>query len=118
MKLKRIILFSLVISCQYTTAQSPADVYVKDAMKINRVRLYQNLVKNTITKNLSLPLTDSTEENWMDAFYAIQLTRYTSPWTENRVRSSFASIERRSDDFRFSLLELVYDIYPKILQEP
>ena len=113
MRLKGIILSAALFFSAAGWAQ-PANLFVKDALKANRTKLYQNMVKNTITKNLSLPLADSTEENWMDAFYALQLTKYKSPWIENRIRSAFDSIENRNSDFQFALMELVYAVYPAL----
>ncbi len=97
------------IRCQAQTAPAP---FVKETLQANRLKLHQNLVKNTILKNLSLPLTDSTEENWMDAFYAMQLTRYKSPWIEQRIRLAFDAINNFSDDFRLAMFEMAYDFYP------
>ncbi|MFT3681323.1 MAG: hypothetical protein QM791_13685 [Ferruginibacter sp.] len=110
-----IILLGVFFVCATGLAQPASPLYVKDALKANRTKLYQSLVKNTITKNLSLPLSDSTEENWMDAFYAMQLVKYKSPWADNCVRSAFDSIEKRNSDFQFALMELAYANYPAIL---
>jgi hypothetical protein len=84
---------------------------VKDTKAENRQRLYKSLVSG-INKNLSSPLTDSTEENWMDAFYSIELLRYRSPWVEGKLYEAFKAIEIRSGIFQRSLMELVYDAYP------
>ena len=86
-------------------------VFSKDTKAENRQRLYKSLV-NGINKNLSLPLADSTEENWVDAFYSMELLRYKSPWAESKVHDAFKGIENRSDAFQKSLMELVYDAYP------
>lgn len=112
MKLRSVILFFVFFNCNSVFAQGGTNPYVKDVLKANRERLYQNLVKNTITKNLSLSLSDSTEENWTDAFGAMELIRYKSPWVNNRIRSAFDSIDKRSVPFQRSLLELCYSIYP------
>ena len=86
-------------------------LFSKDTKTENRQRLYKSLV-NGINKNLSLPLTDSTEENWMDAFYSMELLRYKSPWAEARIHEAFKGIENRSGLFQRSLMELLYDDYP------
>jgi hypothetical protein len=113
-KQKCILLLALLFFYNAGWAQPVSALYVKDALKANRTKLYQNMVKNTITKNLSISLSDSTEENWMDAFYAMQLIRYKSPWIDNCIRSAFDSIENRSSYFQFSLMELAYANYPAI----
>ena len=91
-------------------------VAVKDVLKENRTRLYRNLVANTITKNLSLLLADSTEENWMDAFYALELIRYQPPWVSAKVLQAFSVASQQSTDFQISLLELAKANYPLQLE--
>lgn len=111
--IKAFLLLSLLCCTGFLRAQPPAHkIVVKDTRAVNRERLYKNLLNNTITKNLSLSLADSTEENWMDAFYAMQLTRYKSPWIENRIRQAFVSIQERTVYFQRSLVEMLYDSYP------
>ena len=113
---KKIFFFSVVILsvfCSITLSAQVADVfYSKDTKAENRSRLYKNLVNNAITKNLSFALTDSTEENWMDAFNAMELIRYKSPWAESRIHTAFDGVGKRSVYFQQALLELVYANYP------
>ena len=97
--------------CQHLVAQPTNALYSKDCKAENRARLYKNLVNNAITKNLTYPLSDSTEENWMDAFNAMELIRYQSPWTESRIHEAFVGIEKRSVYFQQALMELVYAAY-------
>lgn len=96
-----------------TLSQPTSVLYVKDALKANRDILYKNLVSNAITKNLSKPLTDSTEENWADAFWAMELIRYKSPWAESRIRIAFDEIEKRTPAFQRALMELLFTNYPR-----
>lgn len=110
----------LVISCcllllfQTATAQP----VFKDAVAANRTKTYNNIVKNIITKKLSLPLTDSTEENWQDAFYAMEVLQYKQPWLLEKVKTAFNRVGKRSSGFQRALLELVYTNYQEqFLQE-
>jgi hypothetical protein len=98
-------------------AQSLAPLYAKDTKAAARERLYKNLVQNTIIKNFGLSLSDSTEEAWMDAMYAVQLTRYTAPWIKDRVTYAFSTIQSRSLAFKRSLAEMLYDTYPGIFEQ-
>lgn len=84
---------------------------VKETKAENRQKLYKNLV-NGINRNLSLPLSDSTEENWMDAFYSVELLRYKAPWVESKLHRAFSGIENRSGAFQHALMECIYDSYP------
>lgn len=98
-------------------AQTDTAPVFKDAIGANRSKTYNNIVKNIITKNLSLPLTDSTEENWQDAFYAMEVLQYKQPWLLDKVQQAFDSVEKRSVGFQRSLLELVYSNYPAQFKE-
>ncbi|HMI77508.1 MAG TPA: hypothetical protein VK484_01880, partial [Ferruginibacter sp.] len=86
-------------------------IYAPDAIKTNRTQQHRNIINNLINKNLSLQLTDSTEEFWQDAFYAMELINYKSMWVDGRISMAFDSIEKRSTGFQRSLLELAYANY-------
>src|ERR1700712_5647859 len=73
-----------------------------------RVKLYRNIVNNSINKNLSLPLNDSTEENWEEAFGALELLLYKNDWVNNKVHLASDSIQYRSNTFQKNFLELAY----------
>ena len=88
-----------------------SSIFFKEGIREKRNILYRNLVQNTITKNLSLPLSFDTEENWIDAFWAIELLRYQSPWINGRINTAIDSIEKRSPIFQRALLELVFSSY-------
>lgn len=108
MKIK--LLFTFLILLSFT--QTHGQLFVKDAIKENRQKEYSNIIKG-ITKNLSLPLNDSTEELWQDAFWSMELVQYKAPWITSTINNTFDSIEKRSLQFQRSLLELVYSNYPK-----
>lgn len=109
---KYICLLAILLCCYGNVIAQPAKpLYVKDATTENRTRLYKSLVAG-ISRNLSLPLSDSTEENWMDAFYSIELLRYRSPWVESRIHEGFKGIQARSVYYQRSLIEMLYDAYP------
>ena len=103
-------LLLLVIFSQKNIAQ---DIFLKDVLKANKEKLYRNLINNTITNNLSVPLNDSTEENWQDAFWAMELIGYRSPWIDNRIRTGIEVIQQRSTSFQRAILELIYTNYPQ-----
>ncbi|MEP6712528.1 MAG: hypothetical protein ABJA37_08940, partial [Ferruginibacter sp.] len=69
------------------------------------------LVNYTITKNLSTTLTDSTEENWQDAFQGIALINYKSLWIDGRIKLAMDEIQNHSPSFQRALLELNYGNY-------
>ena len=92
-------------------AQTNAAYVYKGAIKANREKTYSNIVKNLISKNLSLPLTDSTEENWEDAFYAMEVINFKQLWVIEKIKLAFNDINKRSVGFQRALMELLYTNY-------
>ena len=102
----------LVFSSQQLFAQYDAPLYTSYTTDAARAKLKERLIKNSITKNLSLPLSDSTEENWEDAFDAMEVMEYNTPFTKSKVHAAFDSVEVRSIPFQRALLEVAYTNYP------
>jgi hypothetical protein len=111
---KKFLLFFFVcgFSFQTTKAQYDAPLYTSYTTDAARAKMNERLVNNTITKNLSLPLTDSTEENWQDAFSAMEVMDFNSEFAERKAESAFQNIETRSLSFQRALLELAFTNYP------
>lgn len=93
-------------------AQYDVPLYTSYTTAAARAKLRERLLNNTIIKNLLLPLTDSTEENWKEAFDAMEVMRVTSPFTKNEVHAAFDSIATRSISFQRKLLEVAYANFP------
>jgi hypothetical protein len=104
------LIFFLCINC---IAQNDSTVFSKEGIAANRVKLYRNITTKVIGQNLSLPLTDSTEENWQGAFWGMELIRYKSPWATARISYAVEGIEKRSIGFQRALLELLHTNYQK-----
>lgn len=105
--------YLLTIFLSLYTLSAPAQLYFKGTLKANREKVYRNLVQKTINQNLAMPLTDSTEEYWQDAFNAMEITRYQSPWVNARIDIAADQMHNRSVAFQRSALELLYAIYPE-----
>ena len=119
--MKKIMLSAIVFMLMVPLAaltQTAAPVYFNGAIKAKRTAQYKNIVQNTITKNLSLPLNVDTEENWQDAFWAMELLHYKSPWADTRIRLAFDSVEKRTIGFQRALLELAYTSYSNRFIKP
>ncbi|MFT3910208.1 MAG: hypothetical protein QM737_12335 [Ferruginibacter sp.] len=111
----------LVVTFFLISYSSPAQstpFFLKGALKENRQQLYRNIVNNTIIKNLSVPLTDTTEDIWQDAFWAMELINYKSPWIDGRIHIAFTDIQDRTTDFQRAILELAYTNYKDIFIDP
>ncbi|MEO6253413.1 MAG: hypothetical protein ABIO79_08920 [Ferruginibacter sp.] len=102
-----------IFLCLTLAAQTDSVPRAFYTTKENRATEYRNLVSNSINKNLSLALSDLTEENWEEAFYAMELINYHSANVDKRIRSAFASLEKRSTGFQRAYLEMIYTNYPK-----
>jgi hypothetical protein len=105
-----ILLFLFFLLFQISTAQD--NLYTSYTTVQGRAKLYNNLLNNSIGKNLALQLTDSTEEKWEEAFWALELLQYSTPALEQKVTTAFDALSKRSDDFKRALLELAYANYP------
>lgn len=113
--MKRLLLTTVLLNLFFlfpSFSQTDSSVFFKEGVREKRNILFRNLVQNTVTKNLSLPLSFDTEENWIDAFWAIELIRYRSPWINARINSAIDSIDKRSPIFQRALLELAFTNYP------
>ena len=109
---RKIFLFLLVIICSSNTIKSQDNLYTSYTTAASRTKLYRNLTTNSINKNLSIPLSDITEEKWQEAFWALELLQYKTPWIDDRVAKAFDSVEYRSVYFQKALMELAYANYP------
>lgn len=107
-----IVFFILFVFIQQSFAQYDVPLYTSYTTEAARTKMNERLIKNSITKNLSLPLTDSTEENWQDAFDAMEVMNYHSSFVESKVHDAFDSIGVRSIPFQRALMELAYTNYP------
>jgi hypothetical protein len=111
-----IIIFLLCYS--QISAQYNAPLFTSYTTDAARAKMKKGLVNYSISKNFSLPLSDSTEENWKEAFAAMEVLQYNTPFTETKVASAFDSIGIRSVSFQRALMEVAYSNYPgKFLEE-
>jgi hypothetical protein len=109
------IFFYCAFQCSAQTDSIPV---FKGAVKASREITYSNIVKNIITQNLYLPLTDSTEENWEDAMYAMEVLNYKPFWISESISNAFDGIEKRSAGFQRALFECCYAMYPDTFTAP
>ncbi len=104
---------SLVSFSQYL----PADVQTDFASKQNREALRKKMIDTSINLNLKLPLADSTEGEWIDAFWAMELLRVKNDFTERKLTEAWKKAATLSEDFQSNLLEVSFSLYPKVFKE-
>lgn len=107
--MKKIFFLALIIThCYQAAAQKDSTVYAKFTNLQNRINFYKNLVDRSIIKNLSLPLDSITEDKWQNAFSAIELINYQSPWLNKKLQLAADSIVLRSAEFQQTFIEMLY----------
>src|SRR5450631_2095888 len=104
----------LVFSFHQNFAKYDATLYTSYTTNKERSKLHDRLIKYSINQNLSIPLNDSTEEKWEEAFDAIEVLLFKSPFSDGKIHKAFDEVENRSIDFQKALLELAYTNYPGI----
>lgn len=112
--LRKIFPFFVFLFCILQSfAQYNVPLYTSYTTDAARAQMKQGLINYSISKNFSLPLTDSTEENWEEAFDAMEVIRYNTAFTLQKVESAFDSIKSRSVSFQRALMEVAYSNYPR-----
>lgn len=106
------VLFIILFFSQHLAAQYDVPLFTSYTTVAERAKLYDRLTNYSISKNLSLSLNDSTEENWEEAFDAMEVLNYKTPLTEAKVQNAFDSLGKRSIHFQRALLEVAYTDYP------
>lgn len=104
---KTLLFLPITFLCNYIIAQTDSAIYSKFTNAQNRQK-FTNQLNHSITTNLSSPLNDSTEENWQDAFSAMELICYQQAWTKPAIKIAVDSMEKRSPGFQQALLEMLY----------
>ncbi|MEO7962232.1 MAG: hypothetical protein ABIR19_11830 [Ginsengibacter sp.] len=99
---------------QVCIGQYNAPLYTSYTTKAARAKMHGRIISNTIINNLSFPLTDSTEENWEDAFGGIEFLVYKTPLTQSKIDFAFKNLSTRSVTFQRSLIEMIYAVYPGV----
>ena len=112
----RITLILFILFC--SNVSSHAQLYFKSTLQANQDKTYQNLIQNTIHKNLKADPDSLTEWDWMGAFTALEVLQYKSPFVDSRIAVAVNDIQNRSETYQRALLELLFTNYPNLYYEP
>lgn len=82
-----------------------------------RDSFHVQLISKTINQALQTPLDESSEGPWQGAFWAMELSGYTSALTDSAIFFAMQQFTEHSPGFQRSLLEVVYTLYPKVYSE-
>ncbi len=105
--MKVFFLLPFILSSVLSVAQAPEKTGYKYATAAFRKRY---LVKTTadIKRILSVPPADTTESDWIEALYNIELIHYPAATTKPYIGKAFEHIEARTPEFSQALITFLY----------
>ncbi len=103
-----------IVSCsvQKNALKNSGIIQNFSTTKTARDEFKKDLYENQINKNLSLPLNDKTEKNWMEAFDGMEVSLDANENYKAKMKTAFEEFFQRSASFQRYLLEAVYTLYP------
>lgn len=101
---------TIAVGCS-TEVIKKDDFYSQATLKSERERFLEKTINQTITQSLSLPLNDSTEENYISAFWAMEFIQFRNQITNEAIKNSINDFHNRSTSFQRALLEVLYSLY-------
>jgi hypothetical protein len=105
-----LLVVSIAAGCS-TEVYKKYDFYSQATLKSERQKFIEITINQTINKSLSLPLNDSTEENYISAFWAMELIQFRNQITDEAIKKSLSDFNNRSISFQRALLEALYSLY-------
>ena len=78
-----------------------------------RKQFKENLISNTIEKNLTLPLNSENEKHWMSAFWGMELILYKNNMIEGALKKALNDYSNRTEEFNRAALEAAYTLFPR-----
>jgi hypothetical protein len=93
------------------------DFYSESALKSERENFLDKAINQTITESLLLSLNDSTEQNYMSAFWAMQLIQFRNETTDSVIKNSINDFANRTERFQRALLEVISSLYQNEFNE-
>ncbi len=90
---------------------SEKDYSSEATLKSERELFYNRSVNQTINQSFQMQLTDSTENKFQIAFWAMELTQYRSDFTDSVIKYIWNDLELRSNSFQRAYLEVIYTLF-------
>lgn len=111
MKLLSLILITVIFYNCSSQIYKNDDFFSESALKTERENFLNKTINQTIIQSLKLPLTDSTEEKYISAFWAMELIQFRNQTTDEAIKNSLKDFHKRSLSFQRALLEVLYSLY-------
>ncbi len=112
-------IFSIIIFLFFcgTAAVVSQNVNVPFTKKNERQNFDEKLRRQIIEENLSSPLSNDSEEKWLEAFWGAQLGMIKTDLVTKSIKNALDSFSDRSLKFQRALLETVYTLYSSYFNE-
>lgn len=102
---------ALLFFVQFLTLAQIAELIDSNTTASARRKFKENLISNTIEKNLQLPLNKENEKHWMSAFWGMELIFYKNKDIESSIRKALNDYPNRTDEFNRAALEAGYTLF-------
>ncbi len=110
---KSVFLVTLILLCFLnTTAQYNQNFYMRATEQGERQKTHERIIQNIIEKNLSVPLSPETEEQWEAAFNAMEVVNFHNTMTWEKMHEAMTALPFQSTTFQRYTLEAAYTLYP------
>lgn len=103
--------FLFSITCLRASSQYNPQFYLRATEAAQREKTQSRIIENVILKNLSLPLSEETEENWEGAFNAMEVLQYQDAFTWQKMQEAMTALPFHSITFQRHVLEAAYAMY-------
>lgn len=114
MKKHFFVIVLLIFSVQLFSQQSLNDtVFSKVTTTAAKEARYRYLVDTAIKQYLEEPLVDTTEGDWNDALWSMELLQYKDDYTKQKLAVAWSKAAQLSDYFQKNLLETTFSLYKK-----
>jgi hypothetical protein len=115
--MKTLIITLILLSFIHSPSHAQSEVLIDTNTTASaRIKFKENLISNTIEKNLSLPRNEENEKNWISAFWGMELILYRNKNILGSLRSALNDYQNRSNEFNRASLEAAYTLYPSELR--
>lgn len=114
MKTKIFLIVTILIST--VCSQQKVDIgnlRAANTTREERQKFKEQLINETIRKNLLLPLNDENEAKWQDAFESCELILYKDALVCKSLKYALNNFRKRNTGFQRATVEAAYCLYPK-----
>lgn len=115
--MKNVIITLILFSFIHSPSHAQSEVLIDTNTTASaRIKFKENLIANTIEKNLSLPLNEENEKSWISAFWGMELILYRNENILRSLRLALNDYQNRTNEFNRASLEAAYTLYPSELR--